>query len=649
MSAVARRLACVDTTLQDPLVGQLLDGRYRVDARIAVGGMATVYRAMDTRLDRVLALKVMHPALATDASFVERFIREAKSVARLAHPNVVAVFDQGAHGQYVYLAMEYVAGCTLRDVLRERGALQPRAALDILEPVLAALGAAHRAGFVHRDMKPENVLIGDDGRVKVADFGLVRAVGSVTNTTGSILGTVSYLAPEQIEHGTADTRADVYACGVVLYEMLTGTKPRTGESPAQVIYQHLNEDVPAPSAVVPGLAAELDELVASATARDPEIRPFDAVALLAESRRARSGLTDAQLDAVPPQALAEVHDDAEDRTSVIPRVLPPGQGTAHHTSRLEMPPQLPPQPPGRRAGLRGTPRRGVIAAVLAVLLVLGVGGGVWYINSGQFTRVPPLLGQSEKAAKERLSKADLELKGVRRAYSDTVDRGKVISSDPKSGARIRGNGSVALVVSRGPEIVTVPDVQGLRLSEARRQLEKKGLVPGMTTKEFSDDVAAGEVVRTEPEAGAERHPDSAVAIVVSKGSPVDVPDVTGLSVEDATAALDDEGLKAKVLPDRVNSPEDAGDITEQSPAEGEEAAEGDTITLTVSKGPQMIDVPDVTGKDVDDARSELEDAGFEVKVDRPFLSFSDTIASQSVDGGDQAPEGSTITIKTKGL
>lgn len=221
----------MDTTLQDPLVGQLLDGRYRVDARIAVGGMATVYRAVDTRLDRVLALKVMHPALATDASFVERFIREAKSVARLAHPNVVAVFDQGAQGQYVYLAMEYVAGCTLRDVLRDRGALQPRAALDILEPVLAALGAAHRAGFVHRDMKPENVLIGDDGRVKVADFGLVRAVGTVTSTTGSVLGTVSYLAPEQIEDGTADTRTDVYACGVVLYEMLTGSKPHGGDTP----------------------------------------------------------------------------------------------------------------------------------------------------------------------------------------------------------------------------------------------------------------------------------------------------------------------------------------------------------------------------------------------------------------------------------
>ncbi|MYR55117.1 protein kinase, partial [Streptomyces sp. SID625] len=267
MSVAARRLTCVDTTLQDPLVGQVLDGRYRVDARIAVGGMATVYRALDTRLDRVLALKVMHPALAADGSFVERFIREAKSVARLDHPNVVQVFDQGTDGSYVYLAMEYVAGCTLRDVLRERGALQPRAALDILEPVLAALGAAHRAGFVHRDMKPENVLIGDDGRVKVADFGLVRAVDSVTSTTGAVLGTVSYLAPEQMEQGAADPRVDVYACGVVLYEMLTGGKPHQGDSPAQVLYQHLHEDVPAPSAAVPGLPYALDELVAAATAR----------------------------------------------------------------------------------------------------------------------------------------------------------------------------------------------------------------------------------------------------------------------------------------------------------------------------------------------------------------------------------------------
>ncbi|AGJ54470.1 MULTISPECIES: Stk1 family PASTA domain-containing Ser/Thr kinase [Streptomyces] len=640
----------MDTTLQDPLVGQLLDGRYRVDARIAVGGMATVYRAVDTRLDRVLALKVMHPALATDAAFVERFIREAKSVARLAHPNVVGVFDQGAQGAYVYLAMEYVAGCTLRDVLRERGALQPRAALDILEPVLAALGAAHLAGFVHRDMKPENVLIGDDGRVKVADFGLVRAVGTATDTTGSLLGTVSYLAPEQIEQGTADTRSDVYACGVVLYEMLTGGKPHGGDTAAQVIYQHLNEDVPAPSDAVPGLAAGLDELVAAATARNPDLRPSDAVALLAASRVIREALTEEQLDAMPPQALAETHDAAEDRTSVIPRVIPAGQGTAHHTSRLEMPRTALPEPGlGRRVPLAFRGRRGVLTAVVTVLLVLGAGAGVWYINSGQFTRVPALLGKTQSAAEERLADEGLDLKGVERAYSDTVRRGTVISSDPGSGERIRGNDAVKLVISRGPETVKVPDVEGLALADARRELKKWGLAPGMATREFSEEIDRGKVIRTDPRAGTERHTDSAVALVVSKGSPVDVPDVTGLSVDDATAALDEAGLKAEVLPERVNSAEAQGEIARQTPGSGAEAAEGDTVELTVSKGPRMLQVPDVTGKDVDEARSTLEDAGFEVKVDRPFLSFSDTVGSQSVEGGEKAAEGSTITIRTKAL
>ncbi|MFJ4967481.1 Stk1 family PASTA domain-containing Ser/Thr kinase [Streptomyces sp. NPDC088755] len=642
----------MDTTLQDPLVGQLLDGRYRIEARIAVGGMATVYRAVDIRLDRVLALKVMHPALAVDAAFVERFIREAKSVARLAHPNVVAVFDQGAQGAYVYLAMEYVAGCTLRDVLRERGALQPRAALDILEPVLAALGAAHRAGFVHRDMKPENVLIGDDGRVKVADFGLVRAVGTATDTTGSLLGTVSYLAPEQIEHGTADTRSDVYACGVVLYEMLTGAKPHTGENAAQVIYQHLSTDVPAPSAVVPGLPVALDSLVASATARTPEVRPHDAVLLLAEALEARATLTDAELDAVPPQALSDTHDGAQDRTSVIPRALPADgdAGGVHRTSRLEVPPPAP--APRRRAGRRGPfggPQRKLVTVLSAVLLTFGIGTGVWYINSGQFTQVPSLLGQSQKAAEQRLADTGLELKGVERVFSDTVERGSVVGSDPASGDRIRGNGSVKLVVSRGPEIVRVPDVAGSSLGDARRSLKEVGLAPGMVTREFSQDVARGEVIRTEPRAGTDRHPDTAVALVVSKGSPVDVPDVTGLSVQDATAELKEEGLKVKVLPGRVHSSEAAGDIARHSPDAGAEAAEGDTIELTVSKGPRMLDVPDITGRDVDEARTTLEEAGFEVKVDRPFLSFSDTVADQSVKGGEQAPEGSTITIETKGF
>ncbi|GHG03131.1 Stk1 family PASTA domain-containing Ser/Thr kinase [Streptomyces zaomyceticus] len=636
----------MDTTLQDPLVGRLLDGRYRVDARIAVGGMATVYRAVDTRLDRVLALKVMHPALATDAAFVERFIREAKSVARLSHPNVVGVFDQGAEGAYVYLAMEYVAGCTLRDVLRERGALAPRAALDILEPVLAALGAAHRAGFVHRDMKPENVLIGDDGRVKVADFGLVRAVGSATATTGSVLGTVSYLAPEQIEHGTADTRADVYACGVVLYEMLTGGKPHSGDTPAQVLYQHLNTDVPAPSATVPGLAPELDELVAAATARDPEVRPHDAVALLALLREARAGLGDEQLDAVPPQALSEApRDTAEDRTSVIARPVPADAGQVLHTNRLP----APEAPPSGRRGFRRRPPNGPLALVIGVLLALGLGAGVWYINSGQFTRVPAVLGQTEAAATKRVTDAGLEVGTTKRAFSDVYERGTVMASDPAPGERLRGNGTVTLTLSRGPEIVKVPNLKNKPLAEAKRALEEEGLAAGVITTAFSDTVAQGSVISSDPEPGTDRAPDSAVALVVSKGSPIDVPDVTGETVADATAALQEAGLEVVVAPERIDSPEDAGSVAAQSLAEGSRAAEGDTITLTVSKGPKLVEVPDVTGETTDDARTALEEAGFEVEVKKSFPYLGDTVASQSVEGGSTAPEGSTVTITIKGL
>ncbi|MBW8735668.1 MAG: Stk1 family PASTA domain-containing Ser/Thr kinase [Streptomyces turgidiscabies] len=657
----------MDTTLQDPLVGQVLDGRYRVDARIAVGGMATVYRAVDTRLDRVLALKVMHPTLAADATFVERFIREAKSVARLAHPNVVQVFDQGADGSYVYLAMEYIAGCTLRDVLRERGALQPRAALDILEPVLAALGAAHRAGFVHRDMKPENVLIGDDGRVKVADFGLVRAVDTVTNTTGAVLGTVSYLAPEQIESGTADPRVDVYACGIVLYEMLTGDQPHYGDSPALVLYKHLHEDVPPPSALVPGLAFELDALVASATARDAGIRPYDAVALLSQVLETRGSLDAEQLDAVPPQAVASAHDNAEDLTSVIPRALavprplPVNEDDSRaddrqftRTNRTSLlgavgappapAPPAPPAPPARRSA-RGRGRRAPLAVLVAVLLVLGVGAGVWYINSGQFTQVPGVLSKTEAQARDRLTAAGLEVR-IAKDYSDTVARGAVISTDPEVGERIRDHDTVTLTISRGPETVPVPQLGGYRLDKARALLKRNGLEPGMVTREFSDEVPRGSVISTSPDAGTERRAGSAVALVVSKGSPVEVSDVTGSDLADARAELEQAGLKVKVATKAVNSDEfEQGQVAVQSPEGGSEAEQGDTVTLTVSKGPEMIKVPDVVDDSVDEAKEALEGAGFTVEEDRGLLGlFGDTVKKQSVDGGDTAPKGSKITI-----
>ncbi|MDQ8701480.1 Stk1 family PASTA domain-containing Ser/Thr kinase [Streptomyces sp. LHD-70] len=654
----------MDTTLQDPLVGQVLDDRYRIDARVAVGGMATVYRAVDTRLDRVLALKVMHPTLAADASFVERFIREAKSVARLSHPNVVGVYDQGADGAYVYLAMEYVAGCTLRDVLRERGALQPRAALDILEPVLAALGAAHRAGFVHRDMKPENVLIGDDGRVKVADFGLVRAVDTVTNTTGAVLGTVSYLAPEQIENGTADPRVDVYACGVVLYEMLTGAKPHTGDSPAQVLYRHLNEDVPPPSATVPGLPVDLDELTATATARNPDVRPHDAVALLSQTRQARASLTDEQLDALPPGALAEAHDNADDRTSVIPRALgsvprplpaeqqqlpEPADGSAedrmNRTSRLEVPP--PAEPTRTSVGGPGNRRRPsrTVLALLVALLTLGVGVGVWYINSGQFTRVPALLTKTESQARKALSEAGLDVREVERKYSTNDKRGTVMATDPKAGSRIRDNGRVTLTVSLGPRIVTVPDVKSTQLEKAKNDLRDRGLEPGMVTRQFSDAVERGAVISTDPAASSKVKPGTAVAITVSKGSPVDIPNVVGDSLDDARAELQEAGLKVEVAPERVFSEEDKGTIAVQRPGEGARLAHGDTVKLTVSKGPDMVEVPDVSGLSKDEAKEKLEAAGFKVDVQRWFV--GDTVWDQSPGAGEQAPRGSEVTIRTR--
>jgi serine/threonine-protein kinase len=665
----------VDTTVHDPLVGQTLDGRYRVEARIAVGGMATVYRAVDTRLDRMLALKVMHPGLAADTGFVERFIREAKAVARLSHTNVVAVFDQGTDGTYVYLAMEYVAGCTLRDVLRERGALSPRAALDILEPVLAALGAAHRAGLVHRDMKPENVLIGDDGRVKVADFGLVRAVDTQTSVSGALLGTVSYLAPEQIGQGTVDQRTDVYACGVMLYEMLTGAKPYTGDTPMQVIVQRLNEDVPPPSAAVPGLAPSLDALVARTTSRDAAGRPDDAVVMLAEVRAVRAGLSPQEMDARPyedaaddgsggyqdavpagpgtpagseeptsivvrPPATAD-GDAGEDALNRTTRLLPPNPTDAPAVPAAEFPAAPVPPPPLRRARA-GRGRRGPLAVLVALLVILGVGAGVWYVSEGRFTHVPGVLALPQDQAQHKLTSAGLDTQ-VKQDFSLTVPRGNVISTDPAPGKRIRSNGTVTLTVSKGPQEIRVPDLAGRTLADAQAQIKAAGLTPGTVTRSFNDSVPQGQVIVTEPAAGTQRAPGTPVTFTVSRGSPVDVPDVVGESVTDAQQKLQDAGFTVVLAPEKVFSDEaDADTVALQSPDRDTQAAAGDTVTITVSKGQQLFPVPDVKGKKQGEAQQILKDAGFDVRVIAIF--FGDTVFSESPDGGNQAPKGATVTL-----
>jgi serine/threonine-protein kinase len=653
----------VDATLQDPLIGQMIDGRYRVEARIAVGGMATVYRALDTRLDRVLALKVMHPSLAVDTGFVERFIREAKSVARLNHPNVVSVTDQGSDGGCVYLAMEYVAGCTLRDLLRE-GPLQPRAVLDILEPVLAGLGAAHRSGLVHRDIKPENVLIGDDGRVKVADFGLVRGVDSQTSAhTQSLLGTVSYLAPEQIESGTVGPATDVYACGIMLYELLTGTKPYGGDSAAQVLLAHVNRDVPPPSRLLPGLAAGLDQLVARAAARDLAVRPADATALLSLLLSTREALTDAQLDAVPAAGAGAAPATApvspppaasppsEDVTRVVARpAVPPSAPAAaappaEHTARIGLLPSLPSlareEPPPVPRARRRLPRRAVFSLIGLAVLLVGLGVGLWYINSGQFLRTPGVYGLPQAEAETKLRDAGLRVR-ITEADSPTVESGNVITTDPEFGERVRRNALVTVVVSQGPSMARVPELAELTLAEAKRRLTGAGLTPGKETHAFHPLIPQGSVIASDPPAGTERRPDSAVALTVSRGVEIPVAEVVGQSETDAARQLTEQGFEVETAPETVHSEHPPGAVAEQSPAPGEPAADGDVVTLTISQGPEMIEVPDVRNRSESEGRRILEGAGFEVDVRKLFL--GDTIFNQSVHSGDAAPKGSTITI-----
>ncbi|MFJ5121167.1 Stk1 family PASTA domain-containing Ser/Thr kinase [Kitasatospora sp. NPDC088548] len=584
--------------LHDPLIGTLLDGRYRVEQRIAAGGMSTVYRGTDTRLDRVVALKVMHPSLAGDDGFTGRFIREAKAVARLAHPNVVNVFDQGADGGTVFLAMEYVPGRTLRDLLRDCGALSIRAALDILEPVLAALGAAHRAGLVHRDVKPENVLITDDGLVKVADFGLVRvlntadgAATSTTATAGTVLGTVSYLAPEQIRPGAGtDQRVDVYAAGILLYEMLTGHRPHTGENPVQVMYRHLHEDVPAPSLAVPGVGPELDAIVAGACARDPKARPYDAVELLAALQRVRRTLTPARLDAEPPASTRPSPQyPTSEPTSVIRPAAGPAAPETERTSVLDVPPELmdqlltEPRPydePApvriRRPGpLRRLPRTPLIwASVLAVLALL-VGGTTYALSGALYGTVPSVLGKDRAEAQRILDGVGMHGRFTE-VYSETVPAGQIISSDPGVGARARKSDAVAVSVSRGPKRIAVPDVTGKSAEQAAAALSGVQLARGGVTETYDDTVPEGSVISSSPAAGQRLPENTPVSLVVSKGM-VPVPDVTGMSKDDAAKALQAAGFAMQSSGVNLFG---TGKVSSQSPAAGERRPQHTVVTVS---------------------------------------------------------------------
>ncbi|AIY19869.2 Stk1 family PASTA domain-containing Ser/Thr kinase [Pimelobacter simplex] len=663
---------------QDHQYGRLLDGRYRIGARIARGGMASVYEAVDSRLDRTVAVKIMHPGLGDattqdDDSFARRFVREAKAAARLSHPHVVAVYDQGRDDSdgTVYLVMEYVPGHTLRDTIGKEAPMPPERALALLDPILSALASAHRAGLVHRDVKPENVLIADDGRIKVADFGLAKAVSADTQhtaTNGVLIGTVSYLAPELVVEQRADARADVYAAGVILFELLTGTKPHTGETPIAVAYRHVHHDVPAPSSVVPGIPGYVDALVARATSRDPSLRSSDAAVLLHQVHRVAQALRagvrdDPELVAdLLPSTRAPEHDTTPEPVSSlwdgIAHLVTPDDDDRESTSVISGPPPPPPPPVPAAAAAPAGPtrapkqprrrRRGLVVAIVLALLVAVVGAGGWWLGWGRYTSTPSVIGLTTAAAEAKIDDAGLAVRVSDETYSETVDKGEVISTDPGPGAKILPGGEVGLVVSLGPERYDLPKLAGLTREQAEAALAGVKFESGRVVERFSETVGAGKVITSNPAYGtpeAKTLPvGTVVELVVSKGrKPIEVGAWTGKSADRAERVLRKRGLDVEI--DKTTSetvPE--GRVISQTPKDGT-LFKGDTVTLTVSQGPPLVTVPSVRYSSTDDAIAKLEDLGFKVRTEHATIYLSGDVAwSTDPDAGSKVRKGSTITL-----
>ena len=612
----------VDATLSDPLVDRLLDGRYAIEARLARGGMASVYLATDVRLERRVAVKVMHAGLAEDPEFVARFNREARAAARLSHPSVVSVYDQGNDDGHVFLVMEFVAGSTLREVLRDRGRLTPAETVAVMDHVLAALASAHAAGLVHRDIKPENVLITPDGRVKVADFGLARAVAGTTLTgdDGLLLGTASYVAPEQVRDGTADARSDVYSAGVLMFELLTGTVPFSGDTQLSVAYQHMSDDVPAPSSRASGIPTELDGVVRRATAREPGERFMDGREMHGALGQARERLGLHGVVPAPPgdNTINLVRSGA----AAPPAMLINEQSTM----------SLPPSPPDDEEAEGREPRRWpfVLAALLVLSAIAGVGG--WWLAVGRYTHAPSVLRLTYAQAADKLDGAGLHAQQGTKVYSATISPGLVVSQDPGSGERVHRGATVTLHLSLGPENVDVPDVSGKKAHAATVVLRKANIKVTRQDQEYSSIVPAGRVISTNPKAGTSIHSGNGVVLVVSKGPrPVDVPNVSGKTYDEAVSLLDAVSLHAR----RINVFSDsvpAGRVVSTTPTAGSTAHVGDTVTVNVSKGPRLIPVPDVTGKPIQEAIRIINQAGFVAEPRQIFPGGPGKVVRQTPSG-----------------
>ncbi|MFI7634759.1 Stk1 family PASTA domain-containing Ser/Thr kinase [Nonomuraea sp. NPDC049400] len=632
----------MDTTTADPLVGRLVDGRYRIESRIARGGMATVYLALDIRLDRTVALKVMHSSLAEDPAFVRRFIGEAKSVASLSHPNVVHVFDQGTDNDVVYLSMEYVPGRTLRDILRDRGRLPAREALEIMIPVLAALGAAHQAGLVHRDVKPENVLMTDDGRVKVVDFGLARAIEATNQTrTGVMIGTIAYMAPEQVTLGAADVRSDVYAAGIMLFELVTGQQPYDGQTPMSVAYRHVHDTVPAPSSLVPEVPPLIDTLVAHATAREPDARPADATAMLVaavDAHRMLPRTTDPRMTA-PSMSHSQPHARTVSAAPSMPQAAPP------HTMiqpREEMP---------KRRGFRPN----WFLVVLAAVMVVAVGLTGWFFAQPELVHVPELVGKNLELARKTAVAAGLKVQEAKGENDEKTAEGLVLRTDPVAGAEVEKGGTITLVPSLGPKRVAVPNTAGMSGDEARNAIAVAGLTVGVVKRLASQQVERDKVIRTSPQVGEKVREGAKVDIYVSAG--LVMPDVGGMPKDEAAGYLGGQGFQVQV--NEVDDDAEPCTVIAQTPKAKSEVNPGAQVMITVARcqdfwnwfrgdddeardDQQFALVPVVIGKDVKDARAELQALGFKVRVQR--LGNRGVVQFQRPLPNSERPQGSTVVL-----
>ena len=644
----------------DPLIGRLIDQRYRVTRRLARGGMATVYVAQDERLERPVALKVMHPYLAESDAFVERFHREARAAARIVHPGVVSVFDQGVVSGQGFLVMELIDGTNLRALLNAQGAVTIPQALRYTTDILEALRAAHRMGVIHRDIKPENILVPTDGPAKVADFGLARAVSEgSTSATGNMLGTVAYIAPEIAQTAKADARSDLYSVGIMLYEMLTGAVPWADESPLQIVHHHASDDVPSPSADLPWIPREIDDLVAALTARDPANRcadASDALDLVAraaasipsdianrraevarEDSRSGSGTTALHTEVMPTHLTQAMPAPAVTTATALPAAT--AVTTVHTSTSTETPSA------GELPAKMST--RAILLAVVAFLLIVSASfGGSWWwteYGPGSYLTMPTTTGRDLADVQADLGAIGLA-SSVEEEFSDDVQSGIVTHSDPDGGSSVHKSTNVQLYVSKGIDMKDVPNVVGKGQDEASRTLTDAGLALGAVTDAYSEEVPPGQVISQSVAAGTSLAHDSTVDVVLSKGrEPRTVPTLTGKGASAAKSSIEALGLIASPT-EAYSDTVPEGQVISQQTREGSTVYRGDSVSYTVSKGPETVTVPDVVGLQRQEARNKLEGAGLTVQEDLILGGFFNTVRSSDPAGGSKVKKGSTVTI-----